>query len=65
MGGWFARVLYAKAVNRKRKSWQDGFISIDNLGQSSSARLYDETGVVISAGRVPASEHVTSGSEGL
>lgn len=66
MSLWFARVLFAKQVNRKRKTWQDGFLSLNNQDQNiRSAKLYDESGTLVSSGRVPASEDVTPSSTGV
>ncbi len=49
MSEWFARVLYAKHVSRKRKTWQDGFVSINEDQHRQSAKLYDESGQLISS----------------
>lgn len=66
MSEWYAQVLYAKHVSRKRKTWQDGFMSVSNQDPNrQTAKLYDGSGVLISSCRVPASEHVSCTSEGV
>ena len=66
MSGWYARVLYAKHVSRKRKTWQDGFLSMNKQGDTRrSVKLYDESGLLVAKGHVPASEKLTTPSEGL
>lgn len=66
MSGWYARVLYAKHVSRKRKTWQDGFMSMNKQDDTRrSAKLYDESGLLVAKGHVPASEELTTTSEGL
>ena len=60
-----AKILYAKQVARKRKTWQDGFLYVSGEDQSKRfATLYDENGVVISSARVPASQVLNADSEG-
>ncbi len=66
MSGWYARVLYAKHVSRKRKTWQDGFMSMNKQGDTRrSAKLYDESGLIVAKGHLPASEELTTTSEGM
>lgn len=61
-----ARVLYAKQVARKRKTWQDGFLCVIGQDQSKrSATLYDESGVVVSSARISASPILNADSEGI
>ena len=65
MADFFAKVLFAKQVARKRKTWQDGFVCVLGQGQiKRSATLYDESGVIISSARVPQSQSLDSDSEG-
>lgn len=64
MADFFAKVLFAKQIARKRKTWQDGFVRVLGQGQPKrSATLYDEIGVTISSARVPESQSF-DGAEG-
>lgn len=60
-----AKVLYAKQVARKRKTWQDGFLFVSEDHSKRSATLYDEIGAVISTARVPASQVLNVDSQGI
>ena len=65
MADFLAKVLYAKQVARKRKTWQDGFIRVSVQDQSKrAAQLYDETGAFVSSARIPASQVIAADSEG-
>ena len=64
MGTFCAKVLYAKQVARKRKTWQDGFVFVSEDQSKRSATLYDESGAVVSRARVPASLVLSADSEG-
>ena len=59
-----AKVLYAKHVARKRKTWQDGFLCVNEDQSKRSATLYDESGVVVANARVPSSQILNAESEG-
>lgn len=59
-----AKVLYAKQVARKRKTWQDGFLLVSEDQSKRSATLYDESGVVVSRVRVPSAQILNAESEG-
>ena len=61
---FFAKVLYAKQVARKRKTWQDGFLLVSEDQSKRSATLYDDSGVVVSRVRVPSSQVLNADSEG-
>lgn len=59
-----AKVLFAKQVARKRKTWQDGFLFSSEDQSKRSATLYDESGVVVSTARLPASQVWSADAEG-
>lgn len=65
MAVFSAKVLYAKQVARKRKTWQDGFLFVSDDHSKRSATLYDEIGAVVSTARVPESHVLNADSEGV
>lgn len=65
MSGFSARVLYTKQVQKKRKTWQDGYLSIHSQDRNNrSGRLFDEDGKQITTTRIPASVGINGESEG-
>lgn len=60
-----AKVLYTKHVHKKRKTWQDGYLSIASQNsKNGSGKLYDEDGMQISSARIPESQSIDADSEG-
>lgn len=61
-----ARVLFTKHVQKKRKTWQDGYLAVNSQDVNNrSGKLYDEEGKLVSISRIPASQIVEAASEGI
>lgn len=61
-----ARVLFTKHVQKKRKTWQDGYLAVNSQDVNNrSGKLYDEAGKLVSISRIPASQIVEAESEGI
>lgn len=57
------RVLWTKQLTRKSKTWNDGFLELRD-GQRAVV-LYDESRKQLASGRLPSTQQVTEGLEGM
>ena len=60
-----ARVLYTRHVQKKRKTWQDGYLAVNSQDSYNRAgKLYDEEGKLVASSRIPDSQTIDAESEG-
>lgn len=60
-----ARVLYTRHVQKKRKTWQDGYLAVNPQDSyNRTGKLYDEEGKLIASSRIPGSQTIDAESEG-
>lgn len=62
-----AQVLFTKHIQKKRKTWQDGWLHVSVNAQDCSNRvgkLYDESGTLFSSARIPSSQQLDADTEG-
>ena len=65
MAQFVARVLFTKHVQKKRKTWQDGFLAVNSQNVNNrSGKLYDAEGKPVASSRIPASQIIDAESEG-